>query len=85
MLHTAPRERQVQAPPDPEQTLEIQAKLSIFACRGRPRSVASSVGAVAADIGACSQVGLAILETGGNAVDAGVVSGSCLLQNELVA
>ena len=65
--------------------LSIQADLRIPACRGRPRSVASSVGAVAADTGTCSQVGLGILEAGGNAVDAGVVSCSCLLQNEMVA
>ena len=31
-------------------------------------------GAVAADTGTCSQVGLDILQAGGNAVDAGVVS-----------
>lgn len=34
-------------------------------------------GAVAADTGSCSQVGLDILQAGGNAVDAGVVSHHC--------
>lgn len=42
--------------------------------RGRPRSVQGTQGAVAADTGTCSRVGLEILEAGGNAVDAGVVS-----------
>ena len=51
-------------------------------CRGRPRSVVASNGAVAADTGTCSQVGLEILQAGGNAVDAGVVSCShCILHH----
>ena len=51
--------------------------LSVCLRRGRPRSVVGTNGAVAADTGTCSQVGLDILQAGGNAVDAGVVSHHC--------
>ena len=46
---------------------------AICVYRGRPRSVVGLNGAVAADTGTCSQVGLDMLQAGGNAVDAGVV------------
>lgn len=49
---------------------------AICVYRGRPRSVVGLNGAVAADTGTCSQIGLNMLQAGGNAVDAGVV---CLL------
>ena len=47
--------------------------------KGRPFQVASSGGAVASDVGDCSEVGARIIrELGGNAVDAAVAVGICI-------
>lgn len=45
--------------------------------RGRPRSVRSAVGMVAADHGRCSEIGAAALREGGSAVDAAIAAALC--------
>ena len=45
--------------------------------RGRPRSLSVRGGVVAADHGRCSEVGAAVLQDGGNAVDAAVATALC--------
>lgn len=45
--------------------------------RGRPRSVSSQHGVVAADHGRCSDIGAAMLTEGGSAVDAAIAAALC--------
>ena len=45
--------------------------------RGRPRTVTSADGVVAADHGRCSDIGAEMLRRGGNAVDAAVAAALC--------
>lgn len=45
--------------------------------RGRPRTLSGRKGMVAADHGRCSDMGLQILRSGGNAVDAAVTTTLC--------
>lgn len=45
--------------------------------RGKPRSIKSYNGAVSADHGRCSDIGLAALQKGGNAVDSAVAVALC--------
>ncbi|KAL0745104.1 hypothetical protein Bca101_100956 [Brassica carinata] len=58
--------------------LFLVAFLQNAAAQKRPQSVVKPRGAVAADDGRCSGIGMSVLQQGGNAIDASVAAALCL-------
>ncbi|KAJ0252431.1 hypothetical protein HA466_0132240 [Hirschfeldia incana] len=58
--------------------LFLVAFLQNAAAQKRPQSVVKPRGAVAADDGRCSEIGMNVLQQGGNAIDASVATALCL-------